>query len=287
MSNAITVSFNNQNITAFLHNDTPVVALKPIVENMGIDWASQFSRIKRHPVLNSTIVMMTMVAEDGKNREMQCLPLDMLNGWLFGIDANRVKPEIKDKVIAYQRECFKVLADHFGYGKPIESVELTEDGSRTFDDVPLRKGIEVLAKLTNVDEEKLTEMVELKFGMTDGLVWSSRNQVQQAMAYVGEAIEGYIMPKAQPAIAHHAALPRLNKQEGFTYQQTQDAVHALKTELARDWPEAHDVVDSVGRMLSHYFTIVQETRHQLFNIENQVHKLAYCCRTDAIERFSH
>lgn len=144
MSNAIAVSFNNQIITAFLHNDTPVVALKPIVENMGIDWVSQHKRIQRHPVLNSTMVMMTTVAEDGKKREMTCLPLDMLNGWLFGIDANRVKPEIKDKVIAYQRECFKVLADHFGYGKPIESVELTEEGFRIFDDKPLRKGIVVV-----------------------------------------------------------------------------------------------------------------------------------------------
>jgi hypothetical protein len=117
MSNAIQVAFNNQTITAFMHHETPIVALKPIVENIGMDWAAQFSRIKRHPVLSSTIVMMTMVAEDGKNREMQCLPLDMLNGWLFGIDANRVNPELKDRVISYQRECFKVLANHFGFGK--------------------------------------------------------------------------------------------------------------------------------------------------------------------------
>lgn len=30
-------------------------------------------------MLNSTIFMMNMIATDGKNREMVCLPLDMIN----------------------------------------------------------------------------------------------------------------------------------------------------------------------------------------------------------------
>jgi hypothetical protein len=114
----INVSFNNQSITAFVNNGEPVVALKPIIENLGIDWVSQYKRIQRHPVLNSTMVMMTTVAEDGKMREMVCLPLDYLNGWLFGIDASRVNDKSRDKVIAYQRECFKVLAEHFGLNTP-------------------------------------------------------------------------------------------------------------------------------------------------------------------------
>ena len=42
-----------------------------------------------------------------------CLPLSMLNGWLFGVDVNRVKEEIKPKLIRYQEECFDVLAKHF------------------------------------------------------------------------------------------------------------------------------------------------------------------------------
>lgn len=57
--------------------------------------------------------MMTMVAPDGKKREMLCLPLDYLNGWLFGVDAKRVKPEIRERLLTYQRECFRVLNDHF------------------------------------------------------------------------------------------------------------------------------------------------------------------------------
>jgi|GEM_PF-6359127 len=59
------------------------------------------------------MIMITTVAEDGKLREMLMLPINYLNGWLFGVDAERVNPEIKDRLIAYQAECFEVLADHF------------------------------------------------------------------------------------------------------------------------------------------------------------------------------
>jgi hypothetical protein len=46
-------------------------------------------------------------------QEMTCLPLDYLNGWLFGVNANRVKPEVRERVIRYQKECYRVLADAF------------------------------------------------------------------------------------------------------------------------------------------------------------------------------
>ena len=44
---------------------------------------------------------------------MLCLPLDYLNGWLFGINASRVKDDIRERLLRYQRECYRVLADAF------------------------------------------------------------------------------------------------------------------------------------------------------------------------------
>jgi hypothetical protein len=108
-----TVQFHNQTLTAAMVDDIPYVAMKPICENIGLQWNSQFERIRRHPVLSSTIRMTRMVAEDGKIREMLMLPIKYLNGWLFGVDASRVKPEIKERLLEYQRECFDVLSRHF------------------------------------------------------------------------------------------------------------------------------------------------------------------------------
>ena len=107
------IKFNKQDIPVFFHNNKPYVAMKPICENIGLDWVSQHKRIQRNHVLNSTMVIMTIVAQDGKKREMITLPIGYLNGWLMGIDVNKVKPEIKDTLIKYQLECFDVLYNHF------------------------------------------------------------------------------------------------------------------------------------------------------------------------------
>jgi hypothetical protein len=36
-----------------------------------------------------------------------------LNGWLFGVQVNRVKEEYREKVLQYQRECYDILAQAF------------------------------------------------------------------------------------------------------------------------------------------------------------------------------
>lgn len=79
-----------------------------------MDWKGQFNRIKRDDVLSTCVVVMTtQLPNDTQARQVLFLDLDYLNGWLFGIDANRVKPELKDKIVAYQHYCYKVLAGHF------------------------------------------------------------------------------------------------------------------------------------------------------------------------------
>ncbi|WP_278650990.1 phage antirepressor N-terminal domain-containing protein, partial [Rodentibacter pneumotropicus] len=108
-----TIQFHSQSLVTFEQDGIYYVAMRPICENIGLDWAAQYSRIKRDEVLNSTVVIITMVAEDSKNREMFCLPIGYLNGWLFGIDVKRVKPEIQDTLIMYKKECYKALADYW------------------------------------------------------------------------------------------------------------------------------------------------------------------------------
>lgn len=110
---AIAVQFHDHSLTAAIVDSIPHVALKPICDNIGIAWNGQFERVKRHPVLSSVVRMTRMVAEDGKAYEMLTMPLNFINGWLFGVDTNRVKNGTREKLIEYQRECFDVLANHF------------------------------------------------------------------------------------------------------------------------------------------------------------------------------
>ncbi len=97
----VTVAFNGQAILAVLVDGKPFVAMKPIIENIGLQWEAQYKRILRHPVLKGSMSMMDIQVDgDVQRRQYLCLPLSMLNGWLFGVDVNRVKEEIKPKLDA-------------------------------------------------------------------------------------------------------------------------------------------------------------------------------------------
>ena len=88
-----------------------------IVEGTGLSWQGQYEKLTQNQRLSSTIKEIVMVAEDGKQREMVCLPLRKLPGWLMTIYPNKVKPEIRDTVIAYQNECDDALWDYWTKGQ--------------------------------------------------------------------------------------------------------------------------------------------------------------------------
>lgn len=112
----ISVQFHGQTLVTTQHNGEPHVAMRPIVEGIGLNWKAQYDRIQRDDVLKTTVVMTTMVAEDGKQRELVCLPLKFLNGWLFGIDTARLKPALREAVNTYKRECYDALYRYWTEG---------------------------------------------------------------------------------------------------------------------------------------------------------------------------
>lgn len=110
----VTVDFHGHPLITLQHNGEPHVAVRPICEYIGLAWHGQYQRLQRHPVLAHAVVPVAgTTGADGKRYEMLCLPLRLLNGWLFGIDATRVKPELRERVVQYQRECFDVLAAYW------------------------------------------------------------------------------------------------------------------------------------------------------------------------------
>lgn len=110
--NIQTVQFHNQEIQVLNYEGKPYVAMKPICENIGLAWSGQKDRIRRNEVLAQARRMIRLPSKGGE-QEVLCLPLGMLNGWLFGIEVKRVKPEIRETLKLYQMECFDVLYKHF------------------------------------------------------------------------------------------------------------------------------------------------------------------------------
>lgn len=115
MSKLTTIDFQGDTLFAVEDEATVFVAVKPISDGLGLKWSGQHDRLNRDPILAEGIRVMRMPSPGGE-QETLALRLDLLQGWLFGIDASRVKPEVKARVLAYKRECFAALHRHF-YGR--------------------------------------------------------------------------------------------------------------------------------------------------------------------------
>jgi hypothetical protein len=117
--NIVTTTFHGAELYGFEKPDGVYVALKPIVTAIGLDWSSQLQRAKRDVILSEGMVIMTIPLGLGGEQEAVCLRLDLLNGWLFGISAGSIKDADKrERILTYQRECYRVLAAHFAGGAP-------------------------------------------------------------------------------------------------------------------------------------------------------------------------
>lgn len=107
------ISFDDDQLMAIEKDEKIYVAMKPICEVIGLNWSGQYSLIKRDEVLAEGICIIQTPSSGGL-QETTCLPLEYLNGWLFKISLSRIEnQETKEKVIRYQKECYKVLHDHF------------------------------------------------------------------------------------------------------------------------------------------------------------------------------
>ncbi len=95
--------------TLFLveQNNEPYTPMKPIVEGMGLDWRTQ----QRNLAANQSrwgMVILTIPSQSG-GQETLCMHLRKTAAWLITISPNKVKPEIREKILQYQNECDDVL----------------------------------------------------------------------------------------------------------------------------------------------------------------------------------
>lgn len=63
------------------------IAIKPVVENLGLSWSGAFERLKRDEAFSQLFVYGKKIAKDGKKYEMVCLkPIDFQN-WLYKLNS--------------------------------------------------------------------------------------------------------------------------------------------------------------------------------------------------------
>ncbi|ECO8650567.1 phage antirepressor Ant [Salmonella enterica] len=191
----INVPFHGAVLYVVNHNGEPYTPMKPIVEGMGMDWASQFTKMKQR--FKASIVKITMqLPGDEQRREILCLALRKLAGWLQTISPNKVKPEIRDKVIKYQEECDDVLYDYWTKGKAENPRKKTSVDERT----PLRDAVNMLVSKKHLMYPEAYAMIHQRFNV-ESIEELDASQIPQAVEYIHRVVlEGEFISKQEKKV---------------------------------------------------------------------------------------
>ena len=237
-----TISFNHQSLVTFEQNGTHYtamkpngnhyVAMKPICENIGIQWESQYNRIRRDDVLNSVIFIMNMTGSDRKNYQMICLPIEYLNGWLFGIDINRCKPEIRNTLIKYKKECYQALHDYWFNGK-------AERKTTVDDRTGLRNAVNMLVSKKGLIYSDAYHLIHQRFNV-ESIEDLTLEQLPQAVEYVhkiileGELITDPELPSSEKKFSFEFTEYELQTVAWacFAFRRNNNLLHELYSPLA-------------------------------------------------------
>ena len=197
------VSFYEDTILAIVvkrnHRQQVYVPLRPICDLLGLNWSAQTRRLHRDPVLSEETQGVAITATPGGKQEMLCLPLDYLNGWLFGINADRVKSELRNRVIRYQRECYRVLSEAFQEGRlttdpTFDELLQTDSGAVQAYKMALavvklaRNQVMLEGRLDN-QEEALTAVTERLDQIEANLGQSERYVTQEQASQISQAVK--------------------------------------------------------------------------------------------------
>jgi hypothetical protein len=122
MTALVKVPFHGDEILCVATPDGVYVAVRPLCERLGLSWPAQFRRLTSEKERWGVAQMATPSV--GGEQETTCIPANRVAAWLFVINANRVKPELRDTIRAYQREAADVLDRHFRLRQAEERAEI-------------------------------------------------------------------------------------------------------------------------------------------------------------------
>jgi hypothetical protein len=191
-----TIVFYDDELTAVRVEEegssTVYVPVRRLAENLGLTWPSQRNRINRDNVLREGargVFIMNTPGRGGGTQEMTCLPIDLIPGWLFGIQTSRVKEEIRPKLERYRRECFRVLWDAFktevlpaveaGYAAPSMEMTPAERALATIE------ALHTLAK-QQVELERWLGHHDTRLNLVEDATAAAHERLDRAAAMVGD-----------------------------------------------------------------------------------------------------
>lgn len=115
-----TIDFHGVTIEALPPNgDGKVwISVRHVCDALGIDPDGQRVKLSTKEWACTEIISVQLPGSS-QTRALTCIDLDSLPLWLATIEASRVKPAVRPLLLAFQKECARVLRDHF-FGAPVK-----------------------------------------------------------------------------------------------------------------------------------------------------------------------
>lgn len=188
--NTTSLPFHGQHIITAMAAGVAYVAMKPIVENLGMSWGTQQQKLARHMDKFGGIHM--NIPSAGGVQKMLCIALKKLNGWLFSINPAKVRDDIRDRLVRYQEECFTALHDYWTKGSAIRKPETTVD-----DRTPLRGIVNRIMGKYGMTYQAVYKLVHKEFGVNHIDELTTRQTAEAVEYLAGKVIEGDFIGKEQ------------------------------------------------------------------------------------------
>lgn len=182
------LAFHGDTIFCIDYQGQPFTPMKPIVENLGLGWASQSQKLNDNKD-RWTVTIIVTVAQDGNEREMLCLPVRKLPAYLASINPNKVREELRPKIELYQAESDDALWNYWMNGKAERATTQADD------------------PITPDQQCTLRAMVKAKFDPTG----MSKGQIMQVYGQIWSRFSNYFR------IAKYSQLPQSRMSEAVEY----------------------------------------------------------------------
>lgn len=112
-----------------MEDGKPGVAMRRLVENLGLDWKTQHRKLE-DPVY--ACGHMTTHDTSGREQEMLVMPVKSIPAYLFSINPNKVREDLREKLARYRLECVDVLYNYWAKGYVVNPRTSTDDNMRSF-----------------------------------------------------------------------------------------------------------------------------------------------------------
>jgi hypothetical protein len=107
MNEVVRIPFLDGEVLAVEQGGKKLVALRPIVDDLGLDYSTQHRKLRNASWARMVIIPMRLPDQD-RSRDHSFVELGTLGTWLVGVGESKVAPEIRPLLIEMQAK----LADH-------------------------------------------------------------------------------------------------------------------------------------------------------------------------------